>query len=156
MKPARMSYAAALGGLAPRVSAFSLVALVSLASCSSATPASDNGKTVDVQKQVSMLAEIGQLIGDAKCGSDQQCRVAGIGALSCGGPESYRAWSTASTDAKKLTRLLEAYATERQRFNEAAGLMATCEVKPAPAARCERTGTAPGKCVLSGLASDQR
>ncbi len=156
MKFAQTSSSAIFHGPQSHVGALVLMALVSLASCSIAAPASDNGRAKEAQKQVRLLAEIDLLIGDAKCASDQQCRVAGLGSLSCGGPESYRAWSMASTDTKKLAKLLDAYATERQRFNEALGLMTTCEVKPVPTARCEREGTASAKCALSGLSSDLR
>lgn len=94
------------------------------------------------------LAQIERLIGPARCTSDEQCRVAGLGSRACGGPESFRAWSTQTTSAAALGKQLQAYASERQRWREKAGLMSTCEVLPVPAARCEAAGSQPGRCVL--------
>jgi hypothetical protein len=156
MRLAQARSSTVLRGAMPYVSALVWMALISLGSYSNATPVSDNGKAKSAQKQVHLLADIDRLIGDAKCTSDQQCRVAGIGALSCGGPEYYQAWSTALTDERALTKLLNAYASERQRINQANGLMSTCEVRPVPAIRCERSNETSAKCSLSGLASDLR
>ena len=102
------------------------------------------------------LARIDQLIGAARCDKDSQCRVAAIGDRPCGGAEGYRAWSTASTEAHALEEALRAYAEERRRWHEKLGLMSTCEIRPSPAARCERPGLQPGVCALTGSSADLR
>lgn len=94
------------------------------------------------------LAAIEQLIGQVHCTSSVQCRVAGIGARPCGGPESYRAWSTHVTRAAELELQLRDYAHQRQRWHEKTDLMSTCEIRAAPHARCERPGKQVGRCVL--------
>ena len=101
------------------------------------------------------MARIDQLIGQANCTSDEQCRVAGIGARPCGGPESYRAWSTQGTPAAELEQHLQDYARERQRWHEKMGLMSTCEFRAAPHVRCERPGQV-GRCVLVPAAAGLR
>ena len=94
------------------------------------------------------LEQIERLIGQPRCTSDAQCHVVGIGSRACGGPESFRAWSTLTTRAGALDPPLQAYASERQRWREKTGLMSTCELLPVPRARCERVGTEPGRCLL--------
>ena len=94
------------------------------------------------------LAQIDRLIGQARCTADEQCRVAGLGSRACGGPESFRAWSTQTTSATALDKQLQSYANERQRWSETAGLMSTCEMLPVPASRCEAASNQPGRCVL--------
>ena len=94
------------------------------------------------------LAQIERLIGLAPCTSDQQCRVAGIGARPCGGPESYRAWSTQNTSAEKLEQCLRDHADERTRWHEKVGRLSTCEFRLPPLAQCLREGAQPGRCVL--------
>lgn len=127
----------------------------------SAAPAADDksrGLPSTLATPPTALARIEQLIGSAACETDSQCQAAGIGERPCGGAESYRAWSTASTQAKAMEETLLAYAQERLRWHEKVGVMSTCEIRPVPAARCERTssGAQPGRCVLSGAATELR
>jgi len=83
---------------------------------------------------------IDALIGDAACESDAQCRTIGIGAKACGGPETYRAWSVARTDAVALEQAAAQHAAERRREIEARGEMSTCSVLPDPGALCVPNG----------------
>ncbi len=97
------------------------------------------------------IQHIEQLIGDAACSSDSECRVIGVGALACGGPEAYRAWSTAQTNARTLEEAVARDAAIRRQQIERAGMLSTCAVKPVPAVRCmrsqERAGV--GRCMLT-------
>src|SRR5262245_43676008 len=102
------------------------------------------------------LDQIAKAIGSAQCTNDSQCRVAGIGARSCGGPESFRAWSTQTTDASRLEPLLHRYAQERRAWNDKVGLMSTCEVIQAPGARCSGESGGIGRCVLDPSAAGLR
>ena len=111
-------------------------------------PASSPASTAAADDGAAALAQIDSMIGAARCTADDQCRVAGVGSHACGGPESYRAWSTAATLAPKLEQRLQAYAQQRQRWRDKVGLMSTCDLQPAPSARCDRVGTEPGRCVL--------
>ena len=94
------------------------------------------------------LAQIEGLIGPAHCTSDLECRVAGIGARPCGGPESYLAWSTQTTPAEKLDPCLKDYAEQRRRWHAQSGRLSTCEFRAAPVARCLSQGSQPARCVL--------
>jgi hypothetical protein len=95
-------------------------------------------------------AQIAQLIGTAPCDDEAQCRVIGIGARACGGPQRYLAWSIAHTDEVALHRMVELDARASAKELEAAGINSTCVVLPVPGVRCLRpdgkdTG---GRCVL--------
>jgi len=100
------------------------------------------------------LTRIDTLIGAASCDNDAQCRVAPVGHRSCGGPESFRAWSIRVTEAGALESALHDHAQERQREQEKSGEMSTCQVLPVPAAAClvGVAGADGGRCVLSGIA----
>ena len=95
--------------------------------------------------------EIAQMIGAAACADDSECRVIGIGARACGGPDSFAAWSVSKTDAVALQRLVERDADARRKELEARGIMSTCVMLPVPGVRCVRpegAGGPGGRCTL--------
>ena len=96
------------------------------------------------------IARVDALIGAAPCNSDAECRVVGVGAKACGGPEGYRAWSTRTTDAKALMREVESGAAARRAEIERLGMLSNCAFTPAPAVRCTPAPSTggPGRCVL--------
>jgi hypothetical protein len=95
-------------------------------------------------------ARIMQAIGDAACDSDVQCRVIGIGARACGGPQAYVAWSTARTDGAALQRLVDEDARAARKELDKAGINSTCVMPPVPDVQCRPSGErdAGGHCVL--------
>ena len=94
-------------------------------------------------------ARVGSLIGDAACDSQSQCRTVGIGARPCGGPESWLAWSTRSTDARALQDAVQAQAQAAKEANRHSGLASDCQVRPEPTAVCRpRAGDGKKTCQL--------
>jgi hypothetical protein len=75
-------------------------------------------------------------VGDAACDGPQQCHSIAIGAKSCGGPDSYMAWSSKNTDGKKLRSLVEQHAAARRAENLASDMRSDCRVVTDPGARC--------------------
>lgn len=100
------------------------------------------------------IRQIEKLIGDAACTSDSECRVIGVGALACGGPEAYRAWSVTRTDTRALEDAAARDAAIRRQEIERAGMLSTCAIKPVPGATCARTTAqgGVGRCVLISAA----
>jgi len=96
------------------------------------------------------LEQIDALIGDARCSADADCRVVGVGAKACGGPQSYRAWSAAQTDAQALQRLVDRYAAARAAEMRRQGVRSTCDMAPVPAVLCRPHAAADGsgRCSL--------
>jgi hypothetical protein len=82
-------------------------------------------------------------IGTPACASAAQCHTIAIGRKACGGPESYLAWSSTTSDGATLARLAEAYAAERERDNVASGMASNCMLVTDPGATCSA-----GRCVL--------
>jgi len=111
-----------------------LLACLAASACSHATPGES--------KSLSELRAIGRA---AACSSDQQCKTLPIGAKSCGGPESYMAYSTASVSTEKAASLAARYRKERESENQASGLASDCRFLMDPGAQC-RAGT----CQLGG------
>jgi hypothetical protein len=94
-------------------------------------------------------ARVNSLIGDAACDTQSQCRTVGIGARPCGGPESWLAWSTKSTDARALQDAVQAQAQAAKDANQHSGLASDCRVRPEPSAVCRpRAGDGKKTCQL--------
>jgi len=83
-----------------------------------------------------LLQDIKSEIGEAPCDSDSQCRTIGVGSKPCGGPESYLAWSSKSSDRGRLVNLVARHREARRLDNEASGLLSDCRVVPDPGAAC--------------------
>ena len=101
---------------------------------------------------------IQQLIGDAGCNNDNECRVVGVGALACGGPEAYRAWSISRTDARTLEEAVARDAAIRKDEMEREGMRSKCSVPPVPEVMCARSanlGNA-ARCVLLSAGDARR
>ena len=81
-------------------------------------------------------ARVDALIGDAGCDIQGQCRVVGIGARPCGGPESWLAWSTKATNPQALQDAVQAQVQARKDDNQRSGLASDCMVRPEPTAVC--------------------
>ncbi len=82
-------------------------------------------------------------VGDAACDGPQQCHSIAIGAKSCGGPDSYMAWSSKNTDGKKLRSLVELHAAARRAENAVSDMASNCQFVTNPGATCQA-----GRCVL--------
>ena len=135
-----------------------LLAAVATASCAGPAidPAGIRGATTAVTSDASAsIARVDTMIGDAPCSNDAECRVVGVGAKACGGPESYRAWSTRTTDPKALMREAEIGAAARRAEIERLGMLSNCAITPVPPVRCAppvSPGGA-GRCVLDPVGS---
>lgn len=99
--------------------------------------------------------ELLRLIGDAACTGDAQCRTIGFGAKACGGPQSYRAWSTLRTDEAALKTAAAAVEAGQRLEIERRGIASNCSVVADPGAYCDRGGGSttagaggPGVCRL--------
>jgi len=96
------------------------------------------------------IQRIEQIIGPASCSNDGECRIIGVGALACGGPEAYRAWSVVRTDAAALEHAVAMDSATRKAELEREGMRSTCAVRPVPSVACvPPSGAAStGRCVL--------
>ncbi|MCV2370553.1 hypothetical protein [Roseateles oligotrophus] len=98
----------------------------------------------------SLWRQIQAEVGDAACDGPQQCHSIAIGAKSCGGPDSYLAWSSKHTDAKKLRSLVERHAEARRAENAASGMVSDCRLVTDPGTRCLPNSKGQGVvCVLN-------
>ena len=117
-----------------KLSCINLAACLLLATIST-NCASQSTKTTQ-QKMDEVLTNITQMIGNAECTSDKQCASIPIGAKPCGGPWSYRAYSTAHTDSEKLKTLVLHHKTLNKKYNQESGLMSDCAMAMEPAVAC--------------------
>jgi hypothetical protein len=130
-----------------------LLLLASCAACSTGaatsspqtapSPPSQSSAPAANAGQGDTLARIRAMIGTPSCSSDAQCHTLAIGHRACGGPESYMAWSSASTPQAELQALGERYQQERRAADAASGMMSTCQFMPDPGAVCRA-----GACQL--------
>jgi hypothetical protein len=126
-----------------------LLLLAGCAACSTgATPSSPQtpqSPPAANAGQGDTLARIRAMIGTPSCSSDAQCHTLAIGHRACGGPESYLAWSSASTAQAELQALGERYQEERRAANAASGMASTCRFMSDPGAVCRAGTCQPGE-----------
>jgi hypothetical protein len=84
-----------------------------------------------------------QLIGDASCSSDSQCRTVAWGAKACGGPQAWVAYSTTQTDGAALEQLSQQEAARQRLEQQRRGIVSNCQYVPDPGAQCVAS-----RCVL--------
>lgn len=92
-----------------------------------------------------LYQQIRDEIGDATCSANDQCKTIAVGHKSCGGPDTYLAWSTKDSDGKTLRGLVEAYNEKQRKEDERPGRVSNCMLVTDPGARCEA-----GRCVPAG------
>lgn len=100
------------------------------------------------------LQRIDALLGSRACSAEAQCRVIGVGARSCGGPESYHSYSTLDVDEAALRRLVTQHAEARLQTAQRRGEISTCDMQEPPSVICRFSaaqaapGTRSGVCTL--------
>lgn len=81
--------------------------------------------------------EIAALVSDASwCRNIVNCRVVGLGARPCGGPEEYVAFSIWNNTGDALRNLVTEYNLLREELALDSDVVGTCEVLPEPNADC--------------------
>lgn len=77
-----------------------------------------------------------RLTENKECQQDNQCKVIGVGARPCGGPDQYLLYSTLHTDEKMLSYTNDRYQKLKKQQNEKLGLMSTCQMLMPPVSAC--------------------
>lgn len=108
---------------------------VGTANCTSLEKPPAEGSTTR-QKMDQVMTQITQLIGNANCTDSTQCAALAIGAKPCGGPHSYRVYSTLNTDTQKLTQLSLQFKSLNKKYNKESGLMSDCMMVMPPPVAC--------------------
>lgn len=85
-------------------------------------------------RQLQMRLE--RLTENKECQQDNQCKVIGVGARPCGGPDQYLLYSTLHTDEKMLSYTNDRYQKLKKQQNEKLGLMSTCQMLMPPVSAC--------------------
>jgi hypothetical protein len=100
------------------------------------------------------MARLEQLIGDAACTTDAQCRTVAVGALACGGPAQYLPWSTLRSTPAAVQEAAERYTRSQAASALHGGHASICRVIADPGARCQPATAEPaaapgfGQCRL--------
>lgn len=117
--------------------------LLLLVACSACTTQANGPQRSQIRGEVSTaaapgatLSEIKRQIGTPACSETAQCRSLPVGALACGGPQEYLAYSTTRSDEAALRALAERSTAEGKAHNAATGQMSICIFKPDPGAVC--------------------
>ena len=100
----------------------------------------------DAEAASRLRQEIAVVIKDASwCRNIVNCRVVGLGARPCGGPEEYVAFSIWNNTGDELRNLVTEYNLLREELMLDSDEVGTCEVLPKPNANClqSRCVTAP-------------
>ncbi|MEO7493835.1 MAG: hypothetical protein ABIT83_19040 [Massilia sp.] len=128
------------------------VAANTLAAASASAPAAANTPAPAVAP-ADTLGQIKAMVGAARCTESSQCRSLALGARACGGPQSYIAWSSATTAEAPLRALADRYQREQQAANQASGAISTCQFMVDPGAVCQAHVCRPGSGAAAGPAA---
>lgn len=119
----------------------SLILALACAACSASPPGGSAAPPSAVEP--SPLAQIHALVGSAACTDSAQCKTLAIGSSACGGPDSYLAYSAATTSAASLQALAMRHAQQRNAELMKSGSVSACVFVTDPGAQCRS-----GACVL--------
>lgn len=116
------------------LASFAVLALggASCATTAEVDPRSSSDTAVVHARVVQLEAEARALASVAGCSTASQCRTAPVGDRPCGGPRTYLAWCSATTDSAALFKKLGELVAAEKRYNELAGLASTCEFRTPP------------------------
>ena len=103
---------------------------------------SDRARLQAMEEQIKLL------IGDATCEADIECRSVPVGAKPCGGPWTYRIYSTRVTDSGKLLERVAAHRALDAELNRKYGRTSDCSAVSEPAVTCRE-----GRCAKAGVPS---
>jgi hypothetical protein len=124
--------------------------VLSLTGCATVPADKDNlatqldGPLAQLQLDTRQLQlRLERLTEDKTCEQDNQCKVIGVGARPCGGPDQYLLYSTLHTDEKMLSYTNDRYQKLKKQQNEKLGLMSTCQMLMPPVSACIEN-----KCAL--------
>lgn len=130
------------------------VLVLSLAGCATVPEDKDNlatqldGPLAQLQLDTRQLQlRLERLTENKECQQDNQCKVIGVGARPCGGPEQYLLYSTLHTDEKMLSYTNERYQKLKKQQNEKLGLISTCQMLMPPASACIENKCAIGNAI---------
>jgi hypothetical protein len=91
----------------------------------------------DAEAAARLRQEIAAVISDASwCRNIVNCRVIGLGARPCGGPEEYVAFSIWNNTGDELRNLVTEYNLLKEELMLDSDEVGTCEVLPKPNADC--------------------
>lgn len=71
-----------------------------------------------------------------QCSADTDCKLVGIGARPCGGPDLYQVYSNVNGIEAKLLAMVEKYNALAKKDNESSGRLGICVVAPKPVFSC--------------------
>ncbi len=90
----------------------------------------------DAEEARRLRDEISTAIGEARCRNLVNCRIVGLGARPCGGPEEYLAYSIWNTDREHIANLVFEYNLLREDMMHGSDAVGTCEMLQEPGLDC--------------------
>jgi hypothetical protein len=108
-------------------------ALVACSKVGSSAPAELQGDTAAARAAVAKLeADVRALARGDGCTSASQCRTAPVGDKACGGPRTYVAYCSATTDSGALFQKVDELKQADRALNKLTNAVSTCEFKLPP------------------------
>jgi hypothetical protein len=108
---------------------------------SAAAPAPSAGQPPDSATIARLEREARALVNASGCSADSGCATAPLGSRPCGGPREYLVYCRLTTDSTALFAKLGELERAEKAYNEAHGLVSTCEMRLPP-----EVGSVGGSC----------
>ncbi len=90
----------------------------------------------DAEDALRLRDEITAAIGEARCRNLVNCRIVGLGARPCGGPDEFVAYSIWDTDRQHIANLVFEYNLLREDMMLDSDVVGTCEQLQEPGIDC--------------------
>ena len=87
-------------------------------------------------KRADLGESVMKMTTDLSCETNEQCKFIGFGDKACGGFQSYKLYSTKTTDEASLTSIVNEYNALDKKFNTDNGMASTCDMAIEPAVSC--------------------
>lgn len=83
--------------------------------------------------------EINTITADLKCTKDSDCQSVGLGARACGGPSSYKIYSTVATNKEKIEALGSRHRElSKTKLSDQESSISICSILEAPVVSCKK------------------
>lgn len=90
-----------------------------------------------LEQIVTLEKEIDALISEALCEENKQCGYIEMGSKPCGGPASFKIYSSLNTDTTLLIEKSHAHIDLSKEYNALTGLTSDCSIEQPPAVICD-------------------
>jgi len=98
----------------------------------------DDSKEQEIEAEIELIEDdINAIIGRAACENSNQCGYVEMGSKPCGGPMTFKIYSSLNTDTTLLFEKAAKHVELSEELNRLTGAISTCSVEQPPTVSCQ-------------------